>query len=657
MNIYISAYPLLKIIVFLCFIVIIAMVYFLFPIVGIPVVSGYAPSLDRILIDGLVTDDQLGNAVDIDESNAVIGAFLDDNASLTNSGAAYAVNIDATTGVWTSYLKLMSPEQSSGDYFGGSVATDSGVIFVGAYGDDYLSKTDSGSVFTFRKNINTWDYESKIMPNDSSATDLFGYSVAADDGYLVVGAPRDDDKGKDSGSVYIFKFNGTTWIQEAKLVASDGGSEDAFGQNIDIDNGRIIVGSRYNTHSSKINVGAAYVFHLVDDVWTQEAKLTNGEYAKQYDYFGTDVSIDDEQIVVSAIGFDLNESVVNIGAVYSFTLNNGEWVLKQRLSTNNNSNDWFGSAISLDGSYLVVSCLNCDVDSKTDAGKIDIFYFSNGVWENILTYVLSDRDTNDRFGSDIEITNNRIIIGARTKSKSALVQQTGAAYLLELSGLSLNSSVGSDIPVVYTPTPLPEPTPVVTPVPYKDTIQVYINRSNGGIYKNLNESLDGIRIEVPPSGVPEHLFLWGKSQSQDLTKISDCSFSFGVRDIEGNDIENFTFKRPVRLDFPVDIESIFLYGIDSFAIQYFDNAINDWRSLDSSLVDLVGRRVVAYTSVTGTYRLSALSGNQVIASNGTCNTVKLPSTGGGDISLVIKLIFLSSLVFLFTGNFVFAKKQ
>ena len=204
MNIYISAYPLLKIIVFLCFIVIIAMVYFLFPIVGIPVVSGYAPSLDRILIDGLVTDDQLGNAVDIDESNAVIGAFLDDNASLTNSGAAYAVNIDATTGVWTSYLKLMSPEQSSGDYFGGSVATDSGVIFVGAYGDDYLSKTDSGSVFTFRKNINTWDYESKIMPSDSSATDLFGYSVAADDGYLVVGAPRDDDKGKDSGSVYIF---------------------------------------------------------------------------------------------------------------------------------------------------------------------------------------------------------------------------------------------------------------------------------------------------------------------------------------------------------------------------------------------------------------------------------------------------------------------
>ena len=107
----------------------------------------------------------------------------------------------------------------------------------------------------------------------------------------------------------------------------------------------------------------------------------------------------------------------------------------------------------------------------------------------------------------------------------------------------------------------------------------------------------------------------------------------------------------------VDIESIFLYGIDSFAIQYFDNAINEWRSLDSSLVDLVGRRVVAYTSVTGTYRLSALSGNQVIASNGTCNTVKLPSTGGGDISLVIKLIFLSSLVFLFTGNFVFAKKQ
>ena len=653
MNIYTEASSLMKIVVILFFIVVIAVVYF----VGNSVVFGNTPSLDRILIDGLLADDQFGNSVDIDESNAVIGSFLDDNASLTNSGAAYALNIDPTTGAWTSYVKLMSPEQSSGDYFGGSVAVDSGVIFVGAYGDDYLSKIDSGSVFTFRKNTDTWDYESKIMPNDSSATDLFGYSVAADGGYLVVGAPRDDDKGKDSGSAYIFKFNGTAWIQEAKLVASDGGIEDAFGTSVDIDNGRIIVGSKENTHSGKINVGAAYVFRLVSGTWTQEAKLTNGDLGKQYDYFGTDVSIDDEQIVVAAKGFDLNATVVNVGAVYSFTLNNGEWILNQRLSSNNNSNDWFGSSISLDGSYLAVGCLNCDVDSKTDAGKIEIFYFSNGTWENILTYVLSDRETNDRFGSDIEITNNRVIVGARTKSKSALVQQTGAAYLLELSGLSLNLSVDNNTSVVYTPTPLPEPTPVVTPVPYENTLQVYVNRSYGGVYKNLDEPLDGIRIEVPPSGVPEHLFLWGTSQSQYLNQIPSCSFSFGVRDIDGNDIENFTFKRPVRLDFPVDIESVFLYGVDSFAIQYFDNAINDWRSLNSSLVDLVGKKVFAYTSTTGTYRLSALSGNQVIASNGTCNTVKLPSTGGEDISLVIKLIFLGSLVFLFTGNFVFSKKQ
>ena len=322
MNIYTNASFLMKTVVILCFIFVIAVVYF----VGISVVLGNTPSLDRILIDGLIADDQLGNSVDIDESDAVIGSFLDDNASLTNSGAVYAVNIDPTTGAWTSYVKLMSPEQSSGDYFGGSVAIDSGVIFVGAHGDDYLSKIDSGSVFTFRKNKDTWDYESKIMANDSSATDLFGYSVTADGGYLVVGAPRDDDKGKDSGSAYIFRFNGTAWIQEAKLVASDGGIEDGFGTSVDIDNGRIIVGSKHNTHSGKINVGAAYVFRLVSGVWTQEAKLTNGDLGKQYDYFGTDVSIDDERIVVTAQGFDLNETVVNVGAVYSFTLNNGESV-------------------------------------------------------------------------------------------------------------------------------------------------------------------------------------------------------------------------------------------------------------------------------------------------------------------------------------------
>ncbi len=44
----------------------------------------------------------------------------------------------------------------------------------------------------------------KIIANDPAADDYFGISVAIGSGRIVVGAPRNDDNGSDSGSAYIY---------------------------------------------------------------------------------------------------------------------------------------------------------------------------------------------------------------------------------------------------------------------------------------------------------------------------------------------------------------------------------------------------------------------------------------------------------------------
>ncbi len=50
---------------------------------------------------------------------------------------------------------------------------------------------------------------------------------------VVVGAYRDDDKGLDSGSAYVFVKPGGGWAsarrQTAKLTAADGAAYDYFG--------------------------------------------------------------------------------------------------------------------------------------------------------------------------------------------------------------------------------------------------------------------------------------------------------------------------------------------------------------------------------------------------------------------------------------------
>jgi hypothetical protein len=42
----------------------------------------------------------------------------------------------------------------------------------------------------------------------------------------VIGSALDDDSGENSGSAYIFVRSGTTWTEQGKLTASDGGAGD-----------------------------------------------------------------------------------------------------------------------------------------------------------------------------------------------------------------------------------------------------------------------------------------------------------------------------------------------------------------------------------------------------------------------------------------------
>ena len=49
--------------------------------------------------------------------------------------------------------------------------------------------------------------------------------------YAIIGAHSEDTDGSDSGAAYIFKRTGTTWAQQAKLMASNSGANDQFSRN------------------------------------------------------------------------------------------------------------------------------------------------------------------------------------------------------------------------------------------------------------------------------------------------------------------------------------------------------------------------------------------------------------------------------------------
>ncbi len=79
-----------------------------------------------------------------------------------------------------------------------------------------------------------------------------------------MGAPRDDDNGKDSGSAYIFKRDGASWVQQQKLLASDGTAGDQFSR-VCISGDLAIVGAYSD--------GSAYIFKWDGTSWVEQAKL------------------------------------------------------------------------------------------------------------------------------------------------------------------------------------------------------------------------------------------------------------------------------------------------------------------------------------------------------------------------------------------------
>ena len=180
---------------------------------------------------------------------------------------------DATslTVPWAAGPKLIADDGARYDYLGFSVAISGDLAIAGASGDDDNKREDVGSAYIFRREGAAWVQEAKLTASDGAAGDNFAYRAVAISGdRAIVGAYADDDKGAASGSAYIFRRDGTSWVQECKLLADDGTAGDFFGQSVAIFGDRAIVGAPQDDDKGE-GSGAAYVFRREGANWVQEA--------------------------------------------------------------------------------------------------------------------------------------------------------------------------------------------------------------------------------------------------------------------------------------------------------------------------------------------------------------------------------------------------
>ena len=375
-----------------------------------------------IASDGEATD-YFGASAAVSGDRVVVGAFREDDNGL-DAGAAYVYERNAAGG-WDEVAKLLADEGAAGDYFGLSVAIDGDRIVVGAYEDD-VNGTASGAVYVFERNgVGGWTQVAKLLASDGATNDAFGLSVAVSGDRILVGGQ--------SSSAYVFERDASgDWLEDDKLVASDAAGQDYFGQAVAIAGDRIVVGA-WADDVSGTDSGSAYVFDRVGaGDWVEVEKLAPTDGAES-DAFGISVAIEADRIVVGAYH---DGDGLGTGSAYVFEpAGAGNWTEAAKLVAADAAvYDYLGYSVAITGDRIAVGAFGDD-GTGSDTGSTYIYARdASGDWAQDDKLVAADAAVGDQFGYSVAISGNRLVVGA-LNDNNIRGTDAGAAYVFDLAPL------------------------------------------------------------------------------------------------------------------------------------------------------------------------------------------------------------------------------
>ena len=405
--------------------------------------------------------DYFGRSVAATNDKIIVGAYNDDDNG-TNSGSAYVFDANNLSAQPT---KLTAFDGAANDWFGRSVSVTADKIIVGAYGDDSIT----GAVYVYNAN-NLSAQPTKLTAFDGAAGDYFGYSVAAADDKILVGATGDDDNGSASGSVYVYDANNLS-AQPTKLTAFDGASIDQFGDFIVATSDKIVVGASGDDDNGS-NSGSVYVYDA-NNLSVTPTKLTAFDGAES-DFFGwsfavisapsqlndTTVSQSDNVFTVTPgqqdadfqLTFKATDTAGNVTSVpaeFSYDYVNNAPIVSgiQSAYTLIQGQDAVITAVGTDPegdaitwSYEVVSSTSQDqlfvsaVGNNSYQGSVYVYNPTDLAQEPTLL-TAPNGSSSERFGFSMEIDSDKIYIGELTSDESGETMG-GAVYIYDRSDLS-----------------------------------------------------------------------------------------------------------------------------------------------------------------------------------------------------------------------------
>ncbi|MBS1811756.1 MAG: Ig-like domain repeat protein [Acidobacteria bacterium] len=350
---------------------------------------------------------------------------------VNDANAVWPLTIDPTLSQQTQFV---ASNGAAYDQFGYSVAISGDTAIVGVPDNDAGITFNQGAAYVFVRNGSTWSQQAQLVANDAANNDAFGWSVAISGDTAVIGAYTDDGNFADQGSAYVFTRSGTTWSQQAKLTANDGATNDWFGYSVGISGDIAVIGAPLNDATFTTNQGSAYVFVRNNGTWSFEKQL-RASNAADNDNLGFAVAISGMTTVVGSPSADINGNS-DQGAAYVFTRNGISWNQQQQLTAGNGSStDQLGYSVAISNDTVIIGAPLDDVNANIDQGSAYAFIRTGSSWSQQQQLIASNGSGADQFGSCVAISNDMAAIGAPTDDVTSNADQ-GSAYIFSRSASS-----------------------------------------------------------------------------------------------------------------------------------------------------------------------------------------------------------------------------
>ena len=311
---------------------------------------------------------------------------------------------------WAVSLSARHAQASANIAIVGAPSDLHGAEWAGDQAADW-KKGMKGAAYIFARSGAAWKKQATLAAADPEDDDRFGHAVSIDRSTAIVGVPKDDDAGQDSGSAYIFFHDGEGWKQQAKLVPQDLEKGDSFGEAVVVRESVVMIGAPKHTHSGLKLAGTVYVFGRQGETWVQQAKLTADD-ARKGDHFGRAIATSGDTIIVGAPMYDSNAGR-DAGAAYIFTRDGERWNQQAKLiAEDTNPSDRFGLSVATNGKTAIVGAPRREARGLPASGAVYSFVSVDGVWQEKKKVTPDQEGQNITFGAWVAIAGDHVVVSA-----------------------------------------------------------------------------------------------------------------------------------------------------------------------------------------------------------------------------------------------------